>query len=67
MVVLLLMYGSENQAQNRPDKRWAETVKIKFIQQICGHSIYDREFHKIIFTKFGIFNLEDRIYGYKNE
>jgi hypothetical protein len=57
----MLMYGSENWAMNRADRRIVEAAEMKFLRYVAGYTLKDQVRNDNIRQQSGIFNLNDRI------
>jgi hypothetical protein len=56
----MLMYGSENWALNRSERRKIERAQMRFIRRVSGYTVTDR-----VRNAFQINSLEERIQDYK--
>jgi hypothetical protein len=67
MAVPMLMYGSENWAMNRADRRTVETGEMKFLRYVAGYTLKYQVCNDNIQQQLGIFNPNDRIQQNKKE
>jgi hypothetical protein len=61
MAVPMLMYGSQNWATNRADRRTVEATEMTFLRYVAGYTLKDQVRNDNIRQQLGIFNLNDRI------
>jgi hypothetical protein len=61
MEVPMLMYGSENWAMNREDRRIVEAAEMEFLKCVAGYTLKDQVRNDNIRQQLGIFNLNDTI------
>jgi hypothetical protein len=57
MVAPVLLYGCENWALNRADKRRIEMVEMKFLREVAGHTFQDEISTLTIQNEQQIFNI----------
>ena len=61
MAVPMVMYGSENWALNRSERRRIETNEMKFLRRVAGLNLLDQVSNNDIRNSLEIFNLNERI------
>ena len=64
MAVPVLIYGSENQSLNRPDKRKFEAAKMRFLRPVSGYTLWGKTSSDLR-EQLGIFNITDKLMQYK--
>jgi hypothetical protein len=67
MAVPVLVYGCENWALNRVDRRKIENVEMKFLRRVAGYTLRDEVRYTAIREELQIFNTGERIQSRKIE
>jgi hypothetical protein len=67
MAVPVLLYGCENWALNRVDRRKIETAEIKFLRRVAGYNLRDEVRNSTTREELQIFNTGERIQSRKIE
>lgn len=65
MAVPVLMYGSENWALTRSERRRIEAAEMRFLRSVAGYTLLDQKRSTDIRTELEIFNLNDRLTSQK--
>jgi hypothetical protein len=67
MAVPVLLYGCENWALNRADRRKIETAEIKFLRRVAGFTLRDEVRNTTLREELQIFKTGERIQSRKIE
>jgi hypothetical protein len=67
MAVLVLLYGCENWALSRVDRRKIGTAEMKFLRRVTGYTVRDEVTNTTLREELQIFNIGERIQSRKIE
>jgi hypothetical protein len=67
MAVPVLLYGCENWALNRVDRRKIESTEMKFLRRVAGYTLRDEVRYATKREELQIFNIDGRILSRKIE
>jgi riboflavin synthase alpha subunit len=63
----MLVYGGENWALNRSEKRKIERAEMRFLRRVSGHTLTGHVRNTTICNALQLYYLEEKIEDYKNK